>query len=307
MSSSPKVSIILPVYNAQRYLKKAVDSLLNQTFKDFELLAINDGSTDRSLRILTQYASRDSRVRVLNQENQGLVSALNRGITESLAPYIARMDADDIAHPERLEKQINYLESHPECVALGSWVTFIDDAGLPFFNYQTRTEHKAILKEILQGNGGAMIHPSLMIRKQALVDLGGYEPNCKHFEDFDLYLKLINHGTFHNIPEYLLQYRRHFKSINFTKDAQETHAQKTELLNKFRTTLELPPVSVQHNEFSKDTSELYKHWAQWALSDDYRKSAIKYTLLALLYAPLRKHSWSFLSYALKQLCSKLGK
>lgn len=307
MPSTPKISIILPVYNAQRYLNKALDSLFNQTFEDFELLAINDGSTDKSLKIITQYASRDSRIKVLNQENQGLVSALNRGIKESLAPYIARMDADDIAHPRRLEKQIGYLESHPECVALGSWVTFIDDAGLPFFNYQTHTEHKVILRDILQGNGGAIIHPSLVVRKQALLDIDGYDASCLHFEDFDLYLKLINYGTFHNIPEYLLQYRRHFKSINFTKNGQETHTQKTKLLNKFRATLELPPVSVQHSEFSKDTSELYKNWAQWALSDDYRKSAIKYTLLALLHAPLRKHSWSFLSYALKQLYSKLGK
>lgn len=306
ISSSPKVSIIFPVYNAEHYLKKSIDSLLNQTFENFEILIINDGSTDHSLKILNEYASKDSRIKVLNQENRGLVSALNWGIKESLAPYIARMDADDISHPERIEKQLNYLESHPECVALGSWVIFIDNAGLPFFRYQTHTEHKVILEDILDGNGGALIHPSLMVRKQALMDLGGYDANCRHFEDFDLYLKLINHGMFHNIPEYLLQYRRHFKSINFTKNAQETYSKKTQLLNTFRVSLDLPPVSLEHSEFSKDKSELYKKWAQWALNDDFRKSAIKYTLLALLHAPLRKHSWSFLSYSLKQFYARIA-
>ena len=305
MHNTPKISILLPVYNAQRYLKRAIESLTNQTFEAFELIAIDDGSTDKSLKILTQYANQDPRIKVLTQKNQGLVTTLNRGIKESHAPYIARMDADDIAHPKRIQKQFDYLESHPECVALGSWVTFIDNSGLPFFNYKTPKEHKNILKEVLKGNAGSLIHPALMFRKKALIEVRGYDKNCQHFEDFDLYLKLIDHGTFHNIPEYLLLYRRHFSSINFTKDIDEVHSKKAILLNAFRERLELPPISIPLGEFSRDKSEIYKHWAQWALNDDYRKSAIKYALLALLHTPLKRHSWSFLSYSFKQLSSRI--
>ena len=305
MSSSPKVSVVLPVYNAKRHLKPALESLLCQSFRDFELIAIDDGSTDGSSAVLAKYAQQDERIKILTQNNEGLVSALNRGIKESQSNYIARMDADDIAAPERLSLQFNYMESHPECVVLGSWVTFIDDAGLPFFNYKTNTSHKTILKDILQGNGGAIIHPSLFIRRQALVDIGGYDPKCKHFEDFDLYLKLIDYGTFYNIPEYLLQYRRHFKSINFTKNIQEVHQQKELVLNQFREKLGLHAVSTRAEEFPEARTELYKHWAQWAIQDNYRKAAIKYTLLALIHAPFKRHSWSFLSYSLREICARM--
>ena len=131
-NKTPAISVLLPVYNAERYLGLAVESVLNQTFDDFELLAFDDGSSYQSLSILREFAAKDSRVRVSSRENRGpLVVALNEMIAIARGPYLARMDADDICRSQRFEKQVAYLEAHPECVMVGSKCLAIDPEGMP--------------------------------------------------------------------------------------------------------------------------------------------------------------------------------
>src|ERR1700726_1508117 len=122
MTSPPTISVLMPVYNAERYVAEAVESILSQTFADFEFIIIDDGSKDRSLAILEEYAARDPRIRLVSRPNTGIVKALNQGLALASGELVARMDADDIAMPERLAKQRDYLADHPECVMVGSRV-----------------------------------------------------------------------------------------------------------------------------------------------------------------------------------------
>ena len=126
---SPKISVVMPAYNAAEYLDEAIRSILNQTFRDFEFIIINDGSTDDSISILDKQQKLDSRIRVYHQENQGMIAALNRGCRLARGKYIARMDADDISLPGRLEKQLKYMERHPQIGILGTWIYSIDKNG----------------------------------------------------------------------------------------------------------------------------------------------------------------------------------
>ncbi len=130
-SRTPAVSVVMPLYNARRHLASALDSVLAQTFTDFEIIAVDDGSRDDTLDLLRQYESRDPRVRVLSRPNTGIVGALNDGMRLARADLIARMDGDDLCLPDRFEKQVAYLQQHPDCVLVGSQVLLIDPDGEP--------------------------------------------------------------------------------------------------------------------------------------------------------------------------------
>src|SRR4051812_26679567 len=126
MAASPTVSVLMAVYNGEQYLREAVNSILSQTFKDFEFIIIDDGSTDRSPELLASYARADSRVKLISRPNKGLTKSLNEGLHAARGEFVARMDGDDISLPERFERQVSYLREHPEVVLVGSRVEFID-------------------------------------------------------------------------------------------------------------------------------------------------------------------------------------
>ena len=209
MPQVPQLSVVLPVRNGERYVASAIDSILAQTFKEFECIVVNDGSTDKTAAILDEYTHQDPRIRILNLNACGISDALNAGIAASRASFIARMDADDMAYPERFCKQLAYLDKHPDCIALGTWVRFIDEAGLPIYTYKTTTDSKGIKAQVLEGNGGALVHPSIIFRKEALLAVGAYRKEATYVEDLDLFLRLLNLGEFYNLPKVLLDYRQH--------------------------------------------------------------------------------------------------
>src|SRR5678816_2359139 len=155
------VSVIIPVYNGARFLATAIQSLLAQTLTDFEIIAVNDGSTDDSKRILDRAAAGDPRIRVLSRPNTGIVGALNDGIAMACGELVCRMDADDISLPQRLEKQVAYLAGHPECVAVGTDVLYTDPEGAPLVRHYPDEDHEGIVEQLLNGNGGALIHPTI--------------------------------------------------------------------------------------------------------------------------------------------------
>ena len=164
----PAISVILACYNTERYIASAVKSILAQTFGDFELILINDGSTDRSTEICKSLAAQDNRIRLISRPNKGLTKTLNEGLALATAPLIARMDADDISLPTRFEKQVAYLNANPDCVCVGSRVTLID----PYDSPISVTDHKLIMKQIdadlLKGIGWSIVHPAAMMRTDAV-------------------------------------------------------------------------------------------------------------------------------------------
>lgn len=213
----PKVSIIIPVYNAEKYLEHTLKSIINQTFKDFEVIAIDDGSIDESYEILKKYSSIDSRFKVLTRENRGLAKTLNQAIQLSSSPLIARIDADDIMMSERLETQVKLFDDS-NIVLCGSSAIYITQSSIPI-GY-CRTEKEVTKEKIIISNG--FIHPSVMFRKHEFLLCGGYDEGLgMYFEDHLLWSKLLDFGRGINIQKPLIKYRLHPNAISSTPYTDE--------------------------------------------------------------------------------------
>lgn len=210
MNSSPLVSVVMPVYNGEKYLAEAVESILNQTFRDFEFIIIDDGSTDGTAQILEQYGRGDSRIRICHQENAGVVAACNRGIGLARGKYIARMDADDIALRHRFQAQVGFLESNPDVALVGSAISFIDAEGRGHGQIMRYPTSDSAIRRILY-YGNCFAHPSIMMRRQAVSAVGGYRECCSPAEDYDLWLRLAERFKVANLAEPLLLYRIHHR------------------------------------------------------------------------------------------------
>ena len=209
----PAVSVVMAVHNGERWLAETLASLSAQTFGDFEVVVIDDGSTDGSAAILAAAAGRDARYRVVTQTNCGLVASLNRGLAEARALLVARIDADDVAEPERFAKQVAFLATRPEVAAVGSAIRIIDGDGR-FLRMQTYPcGPEAVAKAMLRGC--ALAHPAVMMRRAAVQAIGGYREAFRHAEDYDLWLRLGDSHALDNLPEPLLRYRRHGGSVSF--------------------------------------------------------------------------------------------
>lgn len=215
----PKVSVIMPVYNAGGYLKIAVESLLNQTYVDFELLAIDDCSTDGSLDLLQSY--KDCRIRILkNEKNLGQGLTRNRGLGEALGVFVAFMDNDDVSHPDRLKRQVEYLDLNPAVAVVGSWARIIDSDGKIIRIWEHPAEPAEVKQAILKFC--PVINPSVMARRLALIEAGGYQPGMT--EDYPLWLSIAEHHSIANIPETLIDYRVHVSQLSLRKLALQVHA-----------------------------------------------------------------------------------
>ena len=212
-ASPPAVSVVMSVWNGERYLPQAVESILEQSFRDFEFIIIDDGSTDGSLRILKGFAARDKRIRLVTRENRGLTISLNESIALAGGEFIARMDADDISLPARFAGQVAYLREHPDCVIVGAEVMLMDQDGDSLCLRGHPQSHDLIDRACLLGRVDALTHPVVMMRKSALEKIGGYNAAIK-LEDLDLFLRLCEVGKAHNLPQVYLRYRQHLQSVN---------------------------------------------------------------------------------------------
>ena len=299
--NSPAISIALPVCNAERYLAAAVSSILGQTFRDFELVAVDDGSTDGSLAILQNFARSDPRVQVISRPNTGIVGALNDAWRAARSPLVARMDADDISFPERFARQVAFLESHPSVVCLGAAVVYLDSVGDPVKPCPRALAHAALEAALLQGDGGALIHPAIMVRRSALAAVGGYRPEAQYVEDLDLYLRLARLGRLANLPEPLLFYRVHPTSINFTRNAGRRATALRVLADAHRERgLPFDPAAVPSP--AQDWADVAAHdrdWAVTALHYGRRRVALRHALRACRLQPGNRAAWRCLAYALR--------
>ena len=204
-------------HNAEKYLGEAVDSILNQTFSDFELILIDDGSKDTTPQIVADYGRRDPRVVPISRPNKGIPKTQNEGLARVTAPLLARFDADDISEPTRFEKQVAYFNRHPDVVCIGSRVTLIDPLGSPIKVTDHPLDHETIEAGLLRGSGWSIVQPAAMMRTDAVRRVGGYREQFATSSDLDLFLRLSEIGKLANLPEPLVRYRQHFNSIANTK------------------------------------------------------------------------------------------
>ena len=204
-SNVPAVTVLLPVLNGEKWIEKSLESLQNQTFKDFEILVIDDGCTDSTLDIIREM--RIPSLRVISGPGRGVGGALALGVSSAVSPLLARQDADDLSHPLRLEKQVRYMDAHPECVLSGTWAKKIDGEG-NYLGVMKVPRHSRAIKLRLNLNS-PFIHPSVIMRRDAVLQVGNYRSNQDKIfaEDFDLWSRLAHIGETHNIQEPLVSYR----------------------------------------------------------------------------------------------------
>jgi len=300
MSSPPTVSVVIPVYNGARYLRDAVESMLKQTYTDFELIAVNDGSTDGSLRILEQLARLDSRMRVISRPNTGVSGAANDGIAAAQGEFIARMDSDDIAMPHRLQTQVDYLRAHPQVVLLGSRVLLIDPYGSPLYEGDQHLEHADIEKDLLQGIGWAVVQPVSMIPTKVLRDAGGYRLDRVPSEDLELFLRLCLLGRVVNLPEILLHYRQHPQSANHTR-YEEQNRLKREILTEAHAArgIQLAPDWRPPQRTVLPLDQEISMWAWLALKKGSVAAARKHAIKLMKLDPFSLASWRLMFCAIR--------
>ncbi|MEP4093191.1 glycosyltransferase [Reichenbachiella sp.] len=256
------ISVLLPVYNAEKYLGACLESLLNQSYSDFELIIFNDASTDNSLDIILAYD--DPRIKIINSPtNLGYVAHLNHGIAIAKGKYIARMDADDISMPNRFEKQISFLEQNHDYSICGTWVEPIDQP-VEKKIWQLPSEHPAILIHHFFYNT-AIAHPSVMFRKETIDKHHiRYDPSFMPAEDYELWSRISNFTKFKNITEPLLKYRQHPDQIS-----QVQEKKKKDALTKIRNTqLQLLDIEASNNSLALSTAISNRNFSDLAADID---------------------------------------
>ena len=263
---SPTISIIMPVYNAELYLEEAIESILNQTFEDFEFIIIDDGSTDNSLKIIQQCSTKDNRIICISRENKGIIDSVNEGLDRSSGSYIARMDADDISYPDRLKKQYNFMIEHDFDISGGDYIT-IDQDGVFQNSHHVAKEDFEIL--LTMASNVPFAHPSVMIKKSFLVkhNLAYGAFGHKLADDLDLWINMYNAGArFGNLDACILKYRllpNSFSSINNRAIKREA--------------------SMQFNLFVNNNYKSFKHALElFCLLEDSKKSTQRAAIKALL-------------------------
>ena len=297
--SPPLLSVVMPVYNCGPYLAAAIESIREQTLADFEVIVIDDGSTDGSARIIDDAAQSDARLRVIRRPNTGIVGALNDGLAAARGRYIARMDGDDLSLPSRFARQLDFLQANPSVTLVGTSVEFIDARGARLKLYRPPRSGAAIRSALLDGNSGALIHPAIMGPRDVWLRLGGYRPAYNYVEDYDLFLRASLLGPLANLPETLLRYRIHAQSTNYRHRAVQLRLLR-DLCRAARADASLsadftPVVSPDH----ADLGSVYREWMGWAAEGGEFATARHYALKAWLRRPWQRENLRALYRALR--------
>ena len=292
----PAVSVLMPVYDAAAYVGHAVESILGQTFGDFEFLIYDDGSNDGSREILEAYARRDSRIQLFRKPHAGYAHWLREGTREASAPYIARMDADDVARATRLHEQLAFLERNAECCAVGARVLRIDPDGRPIREADVPLHHAGIEQALLAGRGEAFPHPAVMLRRAVLLAAGGYRPEYEPAEDLDLFLRLAEQGRLANHPHVLLDYRQHVRKTSSVR-WNEQRRMVARILAEARTRRGMHVSSDGEPPALASETPAVDYWCEWirqSVAGGNLATARKYALAVLREQPLRPRSWQLL-------------
>jgi glycosyltransferase involved in cell wall biosynthesis len=302
MSQHPLVSVLLPVHNGERYLSKAVQSILDQTFSNFELLILDDGSSDGSLPILRSLEASDARIRVWTRENRGLVETLNELIDNSHGKYLARMDCDDVSLPNRFEKQVAHLENCSACVAVGCRVQLIDQTGMAICDFIYELTHDEIDAAHISGRGRSCIcHPTAMMRREVVLRVGKYRQGFLHAEDLDLFLRLAEVGNLENLPDVHLQYRQHPNAIGSKFGMVQARAALSAVgaARRRRGLEQLSGVTSTKNQSKSGVADAHRKWAWWALMAGNVATARKHTFKAVVQDPLSRDNLKLAACAIR--------
>jgi glycosyltransferase involved in cell wall biosynthesis len=292
---TPRVSVLMPVYNCRPYLARAIESILGQTFRDLEFIIVDDGSTDDSMGIIQKYQAHDPRVRLIRRPNTGIVGALNDGLRAARGEFIARMDGDDISLTDRFDKQVRFLDLHPECVAVGGSVLVIDADGDPIREGRVPTEIVRLNGELLRWAGSGLIHPTVMMRTAAVRLAGAYRKEFEWSEDKDLWLRLAEVGQLRNLHDCVLHQRAHTQNVSHTRRA-------TQLKNRIRLIedactrrgLNVSQLALESANVTRpaiDTVLLMKQWCYDSLGAGMRPTARKYARRIVVARPTQLESW----------------
>jgi glycosyltransferase involved in cell wall biosynthesis len=296
----PTVSVIMAVYNGARYVRGAIDSILAQTFTDFEFVIVDDGSSDRTPEILASYE--DPRIKIVeNTQNVGLTISLNRGIRASRGWLIARQDADDVSLPERLAQQVNYLAAHPAVGLVGSGSLWVDAQGEVIREWQPLSEPAKIHQTLLTSI--PFLHGTFMFRRACLRDIGGaYDESMFVAQDCDLLLRISEPWDLANVPDILYVHRRHEDTVtamhtedqqNYLQLAQQAATQRRLAQGWGRLGLS----RLRAPQWMKDAgrrrlAQRYTWWSAGARQID-RRLALKFLFIALLLDPTTPDAWSY--------------
>lgn len=209
----PLVSVVLPVYNGDKYIKRAVDSILNQTYENFELIVINDGSKDGTLDILKSFEKKDKRVKVVSRENKGLIYTLNEGFSLAKGTYLARQDDDDFSYPCRLEKQVEFMESNSKYAMCGTAYNVVDEDFKHLRKYYLPVSYSSIKSNLFDSCFG---HGTVMIRKSMIEDMEWYRKDVLHVEDYDFFIRIAKKYPVYNLPDFLYDWTFRKTSVSFS-------------------------------------------------------------------------------------------
>jgi len=289
----------MSVHNGERWLAEAIDSVLNQSFTDFEFLIHDDGSSDDSLSMLRQYAAKDSRIIVSSGPNRGVAASVNQLIESARGELLARMDADDICLPDRFEKQIAYMAINPECLVLGGFDIVMDQDGRPI-----KTNSRPLDHEIIDGQnirGIVSIHqPTVMMRRKAVCECGGYDPSFTAALDLDLWLRMAEIGRLANLPDILLKYRVHDKSVSASnRDLQRQRCRQA--CEAAWARRGLTDISFDYQEWRMGDTRasrqaFYQRYGWQAWHSGYRDTWRHYAWKSVKQAPLSINAWKLLIF-----------
>ena len=293
-----RVSVLMSVHNDARYLARAVESILGQTFADFEFIVVDDGSTDESLGILQSFD--DPRLRLISRENRGLPVSLNEGLAAARGEYVARQDADDLSLPTRLEREVEYLDRHRAVGLVGTNYTIIDedDVAQSTTSVFTHPDDLAVA-QICSNQYG---HGSVMFRRELVLGLGGYDPTVGHVEDYDLFVRIARVSKIANLAEPLYLWRRRSEGITLSNhEAQIAQAfavrdrEFGRLLadrRRFRLVTSIHPLGFQPSVGAYFTKKamLFRDLAYLYRANGHRRRAIAMQLLALAHAPWQRQN-----------------
>ena len=296
----PAVSVLMTVYNGRRYLREAVDSILQQSFTDFEFVIVDDGSADDTVGILREIERRDPRVRLFERPHAGIVPAANFGLKQCRGEFLARMDADDIALPDRFAVQVRALRDHPDVVVVGGAYDLIDAAGR-FLRREWPPLDDASLQELSLSGMTPICQPLAMMRMSAVRRAGEYDRVVETAEDNDMWLRLGEIGRLMCVPEVLLKYRQHANSVSEVKALAQAEririgCEKAYARRGLRRTFVAPPAWRPSGDQSRYQFLCQYGW--WAFKHAQRSTAIIYGLKAVHKQPLQREGWSLLMTSL---------
>lgn len=290
-TGTPYFSVLMPVFNEERYLSRAIDSVLQQSFADLELVLIDDGSADGSGDIIREYARRDRRVVAGFREHRGVAEARNEGAELAAGRFIASLDADDVAEPTRLALQHAYLERHRDCIAVGGQILFTDRDGWPLYRSEFPADHAAIDEAHLSGVGCVLSQGTSAISRDAIIRVGGFRPQFQVAEDLDLFLRLAEIGTLANLTEPVIRCRLHRDSLT-QRHLESGHRFTAAAIREARVRRGLPPAEVlvpEARRRSPATESMFR--AMKAHRHGFLGTARRYALRSLQEAPFDPAAW----------------